>query len=60
MSRFPALAPSVLTLEQKQAYDEIDAMHKKAFGGNPPPYTIKDSSGTLIGPFAPLLFVPLP
>ena len=59
MSRFPPILPSALTQEQKQAYDEVDAMHKKAFGTTSP-YIVKDGTGALIGPFAPLLFVPFP
>lgn len=57
MSRFPPILPSSLTQEQKRAYDEIDAMHEKEFGSTSP-YIFKDSTGAMIGPFAPLLFVP--
>ena len=56
MSPFPPISPNSLNPVQKAAYDEISALHNKIFGPHPP-YAIKDDTGALIGPFAPLLFV---
>jgi len=55
MSRFPPIPLSSQTPEQEVIHNEIDAIAEKEYGST---FTLRDSEGALIGPFAPLIYTP--
>lgn len=53
-TRFPVVAPSSLSEEQKPVHDHVTAVSKTIFGNNPP-FLWADAEGGLIGPFTAML-----
>lgn len=53
MSRFPPIPPAEQTSEQELLHNEMDLVTQKEFGST---FTLKNSEGALLGPFAPLLY----
>jgi hypothetical protein len=53
MSRFPPIPPSDRTPEQEAFHKDIDVLVEKAYGST---FTLRDSEGSLLGPFGPLLY----
>lgn len=52
MSRFPPIPPSEQTPEQEVLHKEMELATQKEFGSA---FTLKNSDGAFLGPFAPLL-----
>ena len=55
MSRYPPIAPSALSHQQHEAFDEISDFCSTAFGDK---FLYRNEDGAFIGPFAPLLYTP--
>lgn len=53
MSRFRPIPPSEQTPEQEVLHKEMDIGTQKEYGST---FTLKNSEGALLGPFAPLLY----
>ncbi|RDL35198.1 uncharacterized protein BP5553_07129 [Venustampulla echinocandica] len=57
MPRFAPIPPESLTPDQRAIHDHIDSVYNTASGSSPP-FTMKDHTGALLGPFPMMIHAP--